>query len=159
MATVRILCITRTDSPSEKVILHVSANNDNPLDLTLTATEGAEGYLRKGSSTSSRESCAEAYVLSVTGKQLDGFRDPKSRISSSQWNSTLQWLLLHKQPGSQDSHLSNNVELVATVSSQEKITLIVRQNIGGITVGLEAFFSGKMIDDHADPPRQYSHRF
>lgn len=123
MSGEHILRVRRTDQSGDDayVLINVRHNGSSPLDLELIATDGEAPFVQRLKHRS---------VQSLRAKNYDG--------SEAEWRDTLSALLFQDR-----NHDSSHLELVATAG--EQITLIVRKNISGITVGFPCAYSGVIL--------------
>lgn len=104
------LRISRTDNAADAfVLVNVQPAGPLPLDLRLVATDGLCPFVGQ---------IKESGIGKLQAKEGD----------RQEWSAVLSAVLLH-----QADRQTSNVELVATVD--HRITITVRRNVGGITVG------------------------
>lgn len=116
-----ILRLRRTDADTEEfVVARVEQTSSSRLDLQLTATDGVSPFTAK-----------------VRHNAVDKLQNKSSKTSLEQWHTILYALLL-QQPEYLNDETAKDVEAVATVNGEVDITLAIRKNIGGITVGILA---------------------
>lgn len=115
-----ILRIRRTgDANTEEfIVARVEQTTSSRLDLHLIATDGISPFTAK-----------------IRHSAVDKLQNKSSKTSLEQWQTILYAILL-QLPECLNDEASKDVELVATVKSEVDITLAIRKNIGGITVGL-----------------------
>ena len=106
------------DDDEPYILIHVQSTSANALDLNLTSTDNRAIF-----STNMKHD----QVANSQADQKNG--DP------GLWEAALRWVLLRQPPEKRYIHVMDNFELQAAVETSRKITMTVRQSIGGITVG------------------------
>jgi len=132
--TSRLLRIPHHKDPNIIVLVNVSAQKPDLLELNLLATEGEAPYSSKGNSPRLRYSIINLTVK-VLQKQSKQWRASSYTGTDVEWQAILKWLLLHETPTTTSSIQLDQVELVVhSIEFEKEINVIVRQNIRGITV-------------------------
>jgi hypothetical protein len=133
MALTRVKSVKVADKSAEYLLLKVYADREDSPKLTLSATEGVDAYAIY-CETVVASIVALSNRNSVKRSDIDKSRSSSSKVSAEEWRAIVDWLLLHKPFQPNHANLVNQTELVCTVETSTAVTLVVRQNIGGITV-------------------------
>ncbi|KAI9813895.1 MAG: hypothetical protein M1832_006042 [Thelocarpon impressellum] len=114
----RVLRIPRLDAGNETsfILLHISSDGALALDLKLVATEGEN-----------------AYVGSVRQKRLQKLRAKNYHGDEDEWERILSTTLLETTLKGADLKAADGLEVLASVTDAEEVTVSFRKNIGGIT--------------------------
>ncbi|KAL8773894.1 MAG: hypothetical protein Q9209_001324 [Squamulea sp. 1 TL-2023] len=113
-----VLRISRSDSPTDHILLNTSSNGSSSLDLQLLATEGREPYRK-----------------TLKHSRISKYRAKSNHLSESQWETLLRSTLLQERASDRDNPGARDVikdlEIVASISNS-KLTITFRKSISGI---------------------------
>lgn len=133
--TTRLLRIPHHKDRNTIVLVNVSAQKADLLELNLLATEGEAPYSYKGNKSQPRHCINIVLIVKVVQKQTKQLRASSYAGTDEEWQAILRWLLLHETPTTPCSMPLDQVELVVhSIETEKEINVIVRQNIKGITV-------------------------
>lgn len=99
------------------VLVHVLKNGPQELDLRLLATEGESPYLGF-----------------VRQRQASKLRTASYNGSDEEWTAILSSALLQNPVDSKFAHALDGLEVSAAITEAERLSIVLRKNIGGITV-------------------------
>ncbi|KAI9840500.1 MAG: hypothetical protein M1837_001560 [Sclerophora amabilis] len=118
LAQSRILSVPRSDAEHDSsILLHISQNGQQPLDIRLIGTEGSNPYV----GTIKHGRCEKLRAKNYTGDQ-------------DEWEITLSKIFLGTLPEDDTkARALDGLEVVASVSDAEEIIITIRRNIKGIT--------------------------
>lgn len=116
MAAAQVLRIKRTDTGSNDdfVLINVSSNGSQTLDLKLLGTDNEAKF-----------------VATIQSKRIGGLRAKNYNGSEDEWAACLAQVFLQQRTDSTTA----SAEAVAN-ADQSQLNIIIRRNIGGITVSI-----------------------
>lgn len=138
MASPRILRLARSDESHGVSILHVLHAGPEPLDLTLTATEGESPYT--GTGTFPAES-GPVYVVtnrwSVKQSQLNSFRYKNYQGTDEEWAQIVSLVLGQCAPTDEQTWptgIEVSTSIIGSDDEHKELVISIRKRVEDITV-------------------------
>ena len=110
--------IARRATKDEFILIHTKQEDLKTFKLVLDATEGEN-----------------AYTKTITRNDFKKARARAFQGSDEELEAAILWMLLRREPTSEQARTTSTTEATATVTAEDRISLTLRRRIEGITVG------------------------
>ncbi|KAF2755371.1 hypothetical protein EJ05DRAFT_502836 [Pseudovirgaria hyperparasitica] len=128
MTSQHILRIPIVDDDSNFVIVNAKSNGSHDFDLYLSGTENEAPY-----------------ELALKDGNIDSLQTSKNKLPAAEWRLILSHILLERQTDPNERDAIAGIEVVATVSTESSLEIVIRKLTGNITIRL-----GSIVLKHND---------